>query len=187
MPETLEEIQQETPESFEAAPPISKKDPERVDEPPTEKKVVKKRGPYKKTRERDEEGETIPPRETEEAASHGLGSIPEFFSPKQEKAAREAGRKAVQMLINFPGLYNPDLLPRDGEPTATAAIAFMEAGGEYFVSQKYGDLPPGMAFALAGIGYYAVLLSQERNRGFLKESWSKMKAAWAWWKARRAK
>jgi hypothetical protein len=153
---------------------------------PSETKTVKKRGPYKKRGETErDENHGVRTEETE-GEDQGLPPFAALWGPRQEKAAREAGRKSVQMLINFPGLYNPDLLPLAGESTEKAAIAFMEAGGEYFVSRKMGDMPPGMAFAMAGMGYYAVLLSQERNRGFMKETWAKIKGAWAWWRAKRS-
>lgn len=153
---------------------------------PSETKTVKKRGPYKKRTEKEREETEESSNDQTEGEDQGLPPFAALWGPRQEKAAREAGRKSVQMLINFPGLYDPDLLPRAGEVTEKAAIAFMEAGGEYFVSRKMGDMPPGMAFAFAGMGYYAVLLSQERNKGIIKQTWGKIKGAWAWWRAKRS-
>jgi hypothetical protein len=183
MPDTADQIS----ETLQIEPPIL----ETPIEPPileTEKKMVRPRGPYKK---RSQDGPKI-----KEDASQNQEAGPdqeappkleveELWSPKKEKAAREAGKKATMMLINFPGLYNPELIPSTDHEKA-AALAFMEAGGEYFVSQKLGDLPPGMAFAMAGLAYYAVLLTAERNRGIIKGTWAKLKGAWAWYKAKRS-
>jgi hypothetical protein len=184
MPELAEapkgEIQEE--QNQDAAPKEGENPPAPSPQT-TEKKFVKKRGPYNKNREKEQEAPKSA--EDQHEAPPQAGPMPELFSPKQEKAAREAGKKAILMLINFPGLYNPDLIPKS-EDEVRAAAAFMEAGGEYFVSQKLGDLPPGMALAMAGLGYYVVLLAAERNKGFIKETWAKAKGAWAWWRAKRS-